>query len=58
MIFVNTLQQVDCTAESELCGKYGVNGYPTLKIFRNGALSADYNGPREASKNSYRIYDI
>lgn len=25
-----------------------VNGYPTLKIFKNGALSSDYNGPREA----------
>ncbi|RDD46269.1 Protein disulfide-isomerase A3 [Trichoplax sp. H2] len=42
------LAKVDCTAESDLCGKYGVSGYPTLKIFRNGALSADYNGPREA----------
>ena len=24
-------------------------GYPTLKIFRNGELSSDYNGPREAA---------
>ena len=26
-----------------------MRGYPTLKIFRNGELSADYNGPREAA---------
>lgn len=25
-------------------------GYPTLKIFKNGELSSDYNGPREASE--------
>jgi protein disulfide isomerase family A protein 3 len=25
-----------------------VSGYPTLKIFKNGELSTDYNGPREA----------
>ena len=26
-----------------------MRGYPTLKIFRNGELSSDYNGPREAA---------
>ena len=26
-----------------------MKGYPTLKIFRNGELSSDYNGPREAA---------
>lgn len=26
-----------------------MSGYPTLKIFRNGELSSDYNGPREAA---------
>ncbi len=25
-----------------------MSGYPTLKIFKNGELSTDYNGPREA----------
>ena len=42
------LIKVDCTAETKVCGKYGVNGYPTLKIFKNGEMSSDYNGPREA----------
>lgn len=41
--------EVDCTAEGkEICGKHGVSGYPTLKIFRNGELSGDYNGGRSA----------
>lgn len=44
------LAKVDCTeAGKETCGKFGVSGYPTLKIFRGGEMSQDYNGPREAA---------
>ncbi|XP_067093619.1 protein disulfide isomerase family A, member 7 [Osmerus mordax] len=43
-----SLAKVDCTVNSETCGRYGVNGYPTLKIFRNGEDSAAYDGPRSA----------
>ena len=25
-----------------------MSGYPTLKIFKNGEVSSDYNGPRDA----------
>lgn len=47
------LAKVDCTeAGKETCSKYGVSGYPTLKIFRNGELSSEYNGPREAREYS------
>jgi len=42
------LVKVDCTVETKICGKYGVSGYPTLKIFKNGEFAEDYNGPREA----------
>uniref|UniRef100_A0AAQ4NPF0 Protein disulfide-isomerase A3 n=1 Tax=Gasterosteus aculeatus aculeatus TaxID=481459 RepID=A0AAQ4NPF0_GASAC len=42
------LAKVDCTAHSETCGRFGVSGYPTLKIFRNGRDSAPYDGPRSA----------
>ncbi|KAL7419228.1 protein disulfide-isomerase precursor [Cryptotrichosporon argae] len=41
------LAKVDCTAEQALCAEYGVNGYPTLKVFRHG-VPADYTGPRKA----------
>lgn len=45
-----TLAKVDCTeAGKEVCNRFEVRGYPTLKIFRNGELSSDYNGPREAA---------
>jgi len=43
-----SLAKVDCTANSNVCGKYGVNGYPTLKIFRDGEDSGSYDGPRTA----------
>nr|CAG4645450.1 EOG090X0438 [Lynceus sp. MCZ IZ 141354] len=44
-----TLVKVDCTEGGKsVCSKFGVQGYPTLKIFRNGEISSDYNGPREA----------
>jgi len=42
------LAKVDCTAEKATCDKFGVGGFPTLKIFRHGELSSDYEGPREA----------
>ncbi|VDN51252.1 unnamed protein product [Dracunculus medinensis] len=42
------LIKVDCTVEKKTCEKYGVSGYPSLKIFRNGQYSQDYNGGRTA----------
>ena len=42
------LAKLDCTAHQDVCSKYGVSGYPTLKIFRNGEVAKDYQGPREA----------
>ncbi|KAK1151537.1 protein disulfide-isomerase A3-like [Acipenser oxyrinchus oxyrinchus] len=45
---VVALAKVDCTANSETCARFGVNGYPTLKIFRNGDDSSAYDGPRSA----------
>ncbi|KAG0228776.1 hypothetical protein B0O80DRAFT_435469 [Mortierella sp. GBAus27b] len=41
------LAKVDCTVESDLCQEHGVQGYPTLKVFRNGTPS-DYQGARKA----------
>lgn len=41
------LAKVDCTVEQDLCGQYGIKGYPTLKVFRSGSPT-DYSGPRKA----------
>jgi len=43
---------VDCTAEGKsLCSKHGVQGYPTIKVFKKDGSpkGEDYNGPREYS---------
>merc|ERR1712060_475021 len=40
---------VDCTADEgqKICGKYGVEGYPTLKYFEAGATEGkSYDGGR------------
>ncbi|KAI8326695.1 thioredoxin-like protein [Choanephora cucurbitarum] len=41
------LAKVDCTENQDLCQKYGIQGYPTLKVFRNGD-NTDYKGARKA----------
>jgi protein disulfide-isomerase A1 len=41
------LAKVDCVEEGELCQSHGVQGYPTLKVFKNGSAT-DYTGPRKA----------
>lgn len=44
------LVKVDCTEGGKsTCEQFSVSGYPTLKIFRKGELSQEYNGPRESS---------
>ena len=38
---------MDADSHKELATKYGVSGYPTIKIFKAGK-DEDYDGPREA----------
>ena len=42
------LVKVDCTEEADLCQTHGVEGYPTLKIFRGLDNVAPYKGQRKA----------
>ncbi|KAJ3234931.1 protein disulfide-isomerase precursor [Chytriomyces hyalinus] len=41
------IAKVDCTVEKDTCSEVGVNGYPTLKVFRNG-VAGEYKGERKA----------
>jgi protein disulfide-isomerase A1 len=40
--------KVDCTEETELCKGYGVEGYPTVKVFRGLDNIKPYSGARKA----------
>ena len=42
------LVKVDCTAEADLCKDYGVEGYPTVKVFRGPDNIKPYSGARKA----------
>lgn len=42
------LVKVDCTEEADLCKEYGVEGYPTLKVFRGLDNHTPYKGQRKA----------
>ncbi|CAH3172769.1 unnamed protein product [Porites evermanni] len=37
---------VDCTQDTDLCDKQGVNGYPTIKYYKFGAFVVEYDGDR------------
>lgn len=46
---------VDCTVQDKLCQKFGVTGYPTLKVFTPEAPEGkDYQGGRDV--NSLKSY--
>ncbi|KAF1920459.1 thioredoxin-like domain-containing protein [Ampelomyces quisqualis] len=42
------LAKIDCTEEQDLCQEYGVEGYPTLKVFRGPENISPYSGQRKA----------
>nr|OQO15965.1 Protein disulfide-isomerase [Rachicladosporium sp. CCFEE 5018] len=42
------LAKIDCTENQDLCQDFGVEGYPTLKVFRGAENVQPYSGPRKA----------
>jgi len=40
------IADVDCTVEKDLCSKYKVSGYPTIKYWVDGEIK-DYQGGRD-----------
>jgi len=42
------LAKIDCTEEADLCQSFGVEGYPTLKVFRGEENVSPYSGARKA----------
>ncbi|KAI9902952.1 hypothetical protein N3K66_002304 [Trichothecium roseum] len=50
------LAKIDCTEEADLCKSYGVEGYPTLKVFRGLDTVSPYTGQRKAAAiTSYMV---
>eukprot|EP00759_Apiculatamorpha_spiralis_P040094 PhF_6_TR38737/c0_g1_i1/m.57986/K08056/PDIA3, GRP58; protein disulfide isomerase family A, member 3 len=44
-----TLAKVDATEEKKSANNYGISGFPTLKVFRDGQAE-DYDGPRDSAQ--------
>ena len=45
---VTLLAKVDCAEEKALCQRFDVDTFPTLKLFRGGEPSHNYEGPKNA----------
>merc|ERR1712038_450336 len=41
------IAKLDCTTDREVCTQYGVRGFPTLKLFKDGEIFHDYSGARD-----------
>ena len=49
---------VDCTVQSEVCSKYGVSGYPTIKYYKDGDKEGQsYNGGRSLDALKAHVAD-
>jgi len=49
--------KVDCTVEKDVCSKFGVRGYPTVKVFNQGTPT-DFKGARTLDAFTTFVEDI
>ena len=42
------IAKMDADAQKSVPGRYGVSGFPTIKLFRNGEVAGEYEGDRTA----------
>uniref|UniRef100_A0A8D2NGB5 Protein disulfide-isomerase A6 n=2 Tax=Zonotrichia albicollis TaxID=44394 RepID=A0A8D2NGB5_ZONAL len=52
------LAAVDATVNQMLAGRYGIRGFPTIKIFQKGEDPVDYDGGRTRSDIISRALDL
>lgn len=43
---LGALGAVDATVSENLAQKYGIKGFPTMKLFKKGSYKVDYDGKR------------
>lgn len=52
------LAKINCDEHSDVCRKYSVRGYPTLKLFSNGKPLTEYYGQRSIPKMKAFLDDV
>ena len=56
LFFIGKLAAIDCTKEANICKKFAVNGYPTLKYFKDGEQSYEAGHAREGTIYFRKIF--
>jgi len=46
--------EVDCTVQKDICNKYQIRGYPTIKYLRAGEAPVEYSGAR--TKDAFQTW--
>lgn len=41
--------RVDCTLQGDVCDTEGITGYPSMHLYQDGTLVAEYKGSRKFS---------
>lgn len=41
------IAEIDCTEYTDVCSGHGIQGYPTMYLFKNGNKLTEYSGKRD-----------